>query len=139
MGCSACSVYGNDMKVKVRQNFYYPDVMVVCNREDKAHDYYKTAPLLIVVVLSPSTRRFDKTHKRLAYELLESLQEYLLVEQDKAEVEVFTRQSGWQANYFYPGDVLTFQSIDTGVAVEDIYYQVDNDDILMFLQARSGG
>ncbi len=135
---SPCTVYANDMKVKVKQNFYYPDVMVVCDREDKVHDYYKTRPLLIVEVLSPSTRRFDKTHKRLAYQALESLQEYVLVEQDKAEVEVFTRQSGWQADYFYPGDVLTFQSIDISIAVEDVYYQVDNDDILTFLQARSG-
>jgi Uma2 family endonuclease len=135
---SPCIAYVNDMKLKVFSDFYYPDVMVVCDRQDTQNDYYKTRPLVIVEVLSPSTRRFDKTHKRLAYQALESLQEYVLVEQDKAEVEVFTRQSGWQADYFYPGDVLTFQSIDISIAVEDVYYQVDNDDILTFLQARSG-
>lgn len=134
---SPCSVYVNDMKVKVCNGFYYSDVMVVCDRQDTQNAYYKTRPVIIVEVLSPSTRRIDKTHKRLAYQSLESLQEYVLVEQDKAEVEVFTRQSGWQADYFYPGDVLTFQSIDTSIAVEDIYYQVDNDDMLAFLQANS--
>ncbi len=133
---SPCSIYINDMKVKVKQNFYYPDVMVVCNPNDKVNDYYKTQPSLIVEVLSPSTRRFDKTHKRVTYQTLESLQEYVLVDQERAEIEVFTRQSGWQANYFYPGDTIHFQSIEVAVAVQDIYYQVDNDDMLEFWQAK---
>ncbi|MDD2740385.1 MAG: Uma2 family endonuclease [Methylomonas lenta] len=131
-----CTVYVNDMKVKVKQNFYYPDVMVVCNPNDKVNNYYKTQATVIVEVLSPSTRRFDKTHKRQMYQTLESLQAYVLVDQERAEIEVFTRQSGWQAEYFYPGDSINFQSIDVAVAVEDIYYQVDNDDMLTFLQAK---
>lgn len=133
---SPCAVYVNDMKVKVKQNFYYPDVMVVCNPKDKVNHYYKTQPRVIVEVLSPSTRRFDKTHKRQIYQTLESLQRYVLVDQERAEIEVFSRQSGWQAEYFYPGDSINFQSLDVVVAVEDIYYQVNNDDMLTFLQAK---
>lgn len=57
---------------------------------------YKTRPLVIIEVLLPATRRIDKTLKRLAYQLLETLQEYVLVEQDTAEVEVFSRQHGWR-------------------------------------------
>ncbi len=133
---SPCNIYINDMKVKVKQNFYYPDVMVVCNQNDKVNDYYKTQPSVIAEVLSPSTRRFDKTHKRQAYQLLDSLREYVLIDQERAEIEVFSRQSGWQAEYFYPGDTIKFQSLDVVVAVEDIYYQVDNDDMLTFLQAK---
>lgn len=134
-GNSPCSIYINDMKVKVKHDFYYPDVMVACNREDNISNYYKTQPVLIVEVLSPSTRRFDKTHKRQMYQTLESLQEFVLIDQERAEIEVFTRQSGWQAEYFYPGDSIYFQSIDVVVAVEDIYYQVDNDDMQAFWQA----
>lgn len=133
---SPCTVYVNDMKVKVKQNFYYPDVMVVCNLNDKVNNYYKTQPSMIVEVLSPSTRRFDKTHKRVTYQTLEALQEYVMVDQERAEIEVFTRQSGWQAEYFYPGDTIHFQSIEVAVAVEDIYYQVDIDDMLAFWQAK---
>jgi len=133
---SPCSIYINDMKVKVKHNFYYPDVMVVCQRQDNVSNYFKTQPVLIAEVLSPSTRRFDKTHKRQMYQSLESLQEYLLVDQERAEIEVFTRQSGWQAEYFYPGDSIHFQSIDVLVAVEDIYYQVDNEDMQAFWRAR---
>lgn len=133
---SPCGIYINDMKVKVQHNFYYPDVMVVCDREDQVSDYYKTRPVLIAEVLSPSTRRFDKTHKRQMYQALESLQTIVLVDQERAEIEVFSRQSGWQAEYFYPGDTIEFQSIGVAVTVEDIYYQVDNDDMQAFLQSR---
>lgn len=137
---SPCSVYINDMKVN--HNFYYPDVMVTCDREDKSNDYFKTRPIIIVEVLSPSTRRFDyplghkKTHKRQNYQTLESLQAYLLIDQERAEIEMFTRQSGWQAEYFYPGDSIKLEQIDVSVAVEEIYYQVDNDDMLEFWQAK---
>lgn len=72
----------------------------------------------------------------MTYQTLETLQEYVLVDQERAEIEVFTRQSGWQAEYFYPGDTIHFQSIDVAVAVEDIYYQVENEDMLAFLQAK---
>lgn len=133
---SPCTAYINDMKVKVQSDFYYPDVMVVCDRQDLESDYYKTQPVIIVEVLSPGTRRIDKTLKRQAYLSLESLQEYVLVEQDKAEIEVFTRQSGWQAAYYYLGDTIHFESIDASISVEDIYYQVDNDDVLAFIQQK---
>jgi len=133
---SPCTGYINDMKVKVQNDFYYPDVMVVCDRQDLESDYYKTQPVIIVEVLSPGTRRIDKTLKRQAYLSLESLQEYALVEQDKAEIEVFTRQSGWQAAYYYLGDTIYFESIDASISVEDIYYQVDNEDVLAFIQQK---
>lgn len=133
---SPCSIYINDMKVKVKQNFYYPDVMVVCDPNDKVNDYYKTRPSVIVEVLSPSTRRFDKPHKRPMYQTLESLQTYVLVDQERAQIEVFSRQTGWQAEYFYPGDSIHFPSLEVAVTVEDIYYQVDNDDMQAFLQTK---
>ncbi|MGD7037115.1 Uma2 family endonuclease [Methylotuvimicrobium buryatense] len=133
---SPCTAYINDMKVKVQNDFYYPDVMVVYDRQNHENDYYKTSPVIIIEVLSPTTRRIDKTLKREAYQSLELLQEYVLIEQDKAEIEVFTRQSGWQAAYYYLGDTIYFESIDTSISVEDIYYQVDNEDVSAFIQEQ---
>ena len=130
---SPCTVYINDMKVKAHNNFYYPDVMVVCDNNDKESEFYKTKPTIVIEVLSPSTRRIDKTVKRLAYQSLSTFQEYVLIEQDKAEIEVFTRSSGWQAEYYYLGDSINFASIGVSVRVEDIYYQVNNDDVLAYV------
>jgi len=130
-----CRTFMADMKVKVGDDFYYPDVMVVCG-PDSEHDYYKTAPVIIVEVLSKTTRRFDQSRKRLRCQALPSLQEYVLIEQDKGEIEVFSRQDGWQASYYYLGDDITFRSLGVTVPVSAIYEQVNNEDVLAFLQQQ---
>ena len=131
-----CRIFVADMKVKVEQDFFYPDVMVVC-REDNDSEYYKNAPLIIVEVLSKSTRRFDQTDKRLRCQKIPSLEEYVLIEQDKGEIQVFRKKDQWQSFYYYLGDDITFSSLGVTVPVEDIYYQVNNEDVLEFLREKS--
>jgi Uma2 family endonuclease len=129
-----------DMKVKVANNFFYPDVMVVCQPgtdETKQSDYYKQSPVIIVEVLSKSTRKFDKTAKRLKYQNIPTLEEYVLIEQTIGEIEVFRKKDHWQSSYYYLGDAITFDSLGVTVLVEDIYYQVNNDDVLAFLQEKN--
>jgi Uma2 family endonuclease len=131
-----CRTFIADMKVKVGGNFFYPDVMVVC-QEDNDNEYYKTAPVIIVEVLSKSTRRFDQTDKRLRCQSIPSLEEYVLIEQDKGEIQVFSKKDQWQSFYYYLGDDITFSSLGVTVRVEDIYYQVNNEDVLDFLREKS--
>ena len=131
-----CRTFIADMKVKVGGNFFYPDVMVVC-QEDNDNEYYKTAPVIIVEVLSKSTRRFDQTDKRLCCQRIPSLEEYVLIEQDKGEIQVFSKKDQWQSFYYYLGDDITFSSLGVTVRVEDIYYQVNNEDVLDFLREKS--
>ncbi|MEY3288234.1 MAG: hypothetical protein RLZZ419_476 [Pseudomonadota bacterium] len=131
-----CRIFIADMKVKVGANFFYPDVMVVC-QEDNDSEYYKTAPVIIVEVLSKSTRRFDQTDKRLRCQRIPSLEEYVLIEQDKGEIEVFSKKDQWQSFYYYLGDDITFSSLGITVPVEDIYYQVNNEDVLDFLREKT--
>jgi Uma2 family endonuclease len=131
-----CKIFVSDMKVKVEESFFYPDVMLVC-QEDNANDYYKTSPIIIVEVLSDTTRRFDKTHKLSAYQQIPSLEEYVLIEQNFSEIQVFSRKNHWQSSYYFLGDSITFTSLNVTVTVEDIYYQVNNDDVTAFLQNQA--
>lgn len=131
-----CRTFMADMKVKAPQAFFYPDVMVVCER-DNEDAYYKNSPVIVVEVLSKSTRRFDQSIKRQRYQALPSLEEYVLIEQDRGEIVVFRRRDGWQSTYYYLGDEIHFYSVDVTVAVEDIYYQVDNEDVTAFLQQQA--
>ena len=131
-----CRIFIADMKVKVGANYFYPDVMVVC-QEDNDNEYYKTAPVIIVEVLSKSTRRFDQTDKRLRCQRIPTLKEYVLIEQDKGEIQVFSKKDQWQSFYYYLGDDITFSSLGVTVRVEDIYYQVNNEDVLDFLREKS--
>ena len=120
-----CRTFMADMKVRVGQDFFYPDVMVVCG-EDNDSEYYKNAPVIIVEVLSKSTRRFDQTDKRLRCQKIPSLEEYVLIEQDKGEIQVFRKKDQWRSFYYYLGDDIMFTALGVTVSVEDIYYQVSN-------------
>ncbi|MFT4929681.1 MAG: hypothetical protein ACI8WB_005816 [Phenylobacterium sp.] len=60
---------------------------------------------------------------------MDYLQEYLLIEQDRCEVEVFRRSANWASTYYFLGDVITFDSVGISVAVEEIYDRIDNEDI----------
>jgi Uma2 family endonuclease len=90
-----CRQYPQDMRVKVDETglYTYPDVVVACGEhrfEDNAFDTLLN-PTLIIEVLSPSTEAYDRGIKFQHYKKLESLQQYVLIAQDRASVEVFTR------------------------------------------------
>ena len=130
-----CRTFMADMKLKVAEDFFYPDVMVVC-AEDKESEYYKTAPVVIVEVLSKSTRKFDQTQKRLRCQSIPTLEQYLLIEQDKGEIQLFSRKHGWQSFYYYLGDTIHFAAWDISIAVEAIYAQVEIEDVAAYLQQK---
>ena len=91
-----CQVYNSDLRVGIMPIDVetYPDVTVVCG-ELHVNPFDKNSiinPAVIVEVLSPSTERYDRGEKWARYRRLDSLQEYLLVSQDKALVEQYVRQ-----------------------------------------------
>ena len=128
-----CQPYASDMKVKVGSNYFYPDVLVDCsNLPDDA--VFTDTPVIIVEVLSRSTRRMDETTKRAAYLQLDSLQEYVLIEQDFVKVEVMRRSEGWLSAKYYLGDEVTFESIGLTLPVADIYERVENGEMAAWLR-----
>ena len=131
-----CEPFFSDMKVKAGKNFFYPDVIVDCHNED-GDAYFTTAPVLIVEVLSKSTRKTDKALKRLAYQAISTLQEYVLIEQDLVDVEVCRRGNHWQPEHYFLGDEVYFASIGLSVPAEEIYARVANEDMADFLKLKS--
>jgi Uma2 family endonuclease len=122
-----CQAYFVDVKVRVGDDFYYPDVAVTCEPFDPKA-YFITAPLLIVEVLSHSTERTDRHEKRLAYQRLSSLKEYVLVAQDKMQVEVYRRTDNneWEIERFDERDHLRLESVDLTLPLTEIYQDVMN-------------
>ncbi len=131
-----CQPYMSDMKIKVSTKYFYPDVLVDCSGlADDSHVTEK--PTLIVEVLSKSTRRMDETTKRIAYTQIDSLLEYVLIEQDFVDIEIIRRRTGWQSERFYLGDSLTFESIALTLTVEDIYARVNNPELVEWRQLQA--
>ena len=132
---SACEPFGSDMKVKVGSNFFYPDVSVACNF-DESQPYYTESPIIIVEVLSKATRKTDETVKLLSYINIPNLQEYVLIEQDYADIQVIRRSEAWLPRHYFLGDEIRFESIDLTLPVEEIYYRVHNEDMVEFLNSK---
>jgi Uma2 family endonuclease len=89
---SGCRAYASDMKVKIESSnsFYYPDILVTCEPfSPKA--VFTTAPVLIIEILSPSTKHIDRREKVVAYKQIAALKEYLVISQNKHRVEMFQR------------------------------------------------
>jgi Uma2 family endonuclease len=97
-----CKAYMSDIKVGLKSNmkeyFYYPDLMVVCdrNRSEDQDTHFVTTPKLIVEVLSPSTENIDRREKSLFYRQIETLEEYVLVAQEECEVTLIRREQDWR-------------------------------------------
>ena len=129
---SPCEPFAVDLKLRVGDNFYYPDVMVCCD-DDSPDPYYQTQPVLLVEVLSKSTHQYDRTHKAETYRTIPSLQEYVLIEQDFVDVEVQRRSEGWISRHYYLGDEVPLESVAATIAVSEIYDRVENEDVAEWL------
>ncbi len=131
-----CQPYISDMKVNVGTKYFYPDVLVDCSGlNDDSH--VTQSPTLIVEVLSKSTRRTDETIKRIAYTQINTLLEYVLIEQDFVDIEVIRRRNGWQSEHFYLGDSVTFEAIGLTLTVEEIYDRVNNPELVEWRQLQA--
>ena len=122
-----CRVFISDMKVRVaaRNAFYYPDVLVVCDSFD-TQPYFKESPCLIVEVLSSSTEAIDRREKMLAYRTLASLREYVLIAQDKRQVEVYRRgeDGAWSLETLTEGDPLHLECVGAVLSLDEVYEDV---------------
>jgi len=127
-----CEAYKSDMRVKVSPTglYTYPDVIVVCGEprfEDAAVDTLLN-PAFIAEVLSPSTEAYDRGRKFEQYQAVASLQEYLLVAQDRMHVDLFTRQPDgtWLLRGFTRAeDTIELASIECRVTLGELYEKVE--------------
>jgi Uma2 family endonuclease len=99
-----CIAFQSDQKIRVLATgrATYPDASMVCGaiEGDPADPTGATItnPTLIVEVLSPSTEQDDRGAKWQHYQMLPSLQEYVLVSQSEARIERYRRLAtgGWE-------------------------------------------
>ena len=128
---SPCQAFIAEVKVRVEtaNSLYYPDVMVAC---DKGHgsDQYTAEPVLLVEVLSKSTAATDRREKVTAYRQIPTLKEYLIVSQQRKQVELHrrTEDGGWEVYKLIPPTALILHSMPSGqllLSWEAIYENVD--------------
>ncbi len=105
-GDGHCRVYQEGEKLRIDEEFFYPDVMVVCE-PDGDDEYMAYHPCVLVEVLSPGTAHVDRGRKLAAYRTLPSLRAYLIVSQEYRHVERHWRDAAdapWQREDLTPAD-----------------------------------
>ena len=128
-----CRVYSNDMRVVAprSRSYMYPDIVVACPPIEFQDDKRDTLlnPQVVVEVLSPSTASYDRGTKFDLYLQSESLQQYVLVNQDEPRVMSYIRQSDGIAWLMIPlsglDAVLEFPTLGLSVPLSEIYRNVE--------------
>lgn len=127
-----CRVFPSEMKVwvKKRDKFFYPDLTIICDQPDFYNNRRDTIinPKLLIEVLSKSTASFDRAEKFLSYQTFESLEEYVLISQEKALIEQFIKRE--DGNWIYKATIgmesaVTFPSVGATLLLSEIYDLVE--------------
>jgi Uma2 family endonuclease len=125
-----CRPFDSDTKVRIREQrlrrFYYPDAQVVC-RGNAPTDVFQDAPVLIIEVLSPSTRRYDLDEKLAAYLMIPSLECYLVLEQHQPQAIVFRRTPDGFLRTTHEGVVaaIDFPSLGCALSLSEVYEGIE--------------
>ena len=125
----ACDLFSNDMRVKIKGSYAYPDIVIFCGDaefEDNEFDTL-TNPVIIMEILSDSTEAFDRGDKFAYYQVIPTLKEYILVSQKKYRIEQFilSDDNKWEYRSYEGRDkVLKMESIGCELRLSEIYLNV---------------
>ena len=129
---SDCQVCGSDFRVRTSasHSHLYPDVSVFCGKPQLADGRADILlnPIVIIEVLSPSTESFDRGLKFRHYRSIESLKDYILIDQTQVLIEHYTRhgQVEWNVTYAQELDSeVRIDSLQVTLSVRRIYNGIE--------------
>lgn len=130
---SACKALTGEVKLHIPSEnaFVYPDAMVVCGEMQRSERDTNalTNPTLIVEVLSKTTESYDRGDKFYKYRQIPTLQEYVLIEQEKIVVEIYSKHANtdlWRISRVEGLDqMITFHSLGVAISMKDLYSDVE--------------
>lgn len=122
----SCRSYGSDMRVYIPQNtlFTYPDISIFCGDITHYEDDNAVGPTVLIEILSPSTKNYDRSEKFKLYREIPTLREYILVESESIGIEVFRLNTSghWELEEYKNIDQeLSIPSVNLALSLKDIY------------------
>ncbi len=123
-----CSLFDENVMTQLqdKKRYVYPDIVVTCDPHDDDR-YIVKYPVLVIEVLSPSTKKYDKTGKFFRYQRIPSLQQCVFVAQDEIEIHSFTKNElgVWVHELLNSLDSnLNLLPLSTSISVKDIYHRI---------------
>jgi Uma2 family endonuclease len=126
-----CDVFSSDFRVQSAgaSVYTYPDIVVFCSPASFLDDQRDTVTdaTLIVEVLSPTTKNYDRGEKFEYYRSLPSFSEYLLVHQDACRVEHYARRADGKwifQEYSAPSDLIELASLGCTLPLSRVFNRV---------------
>jgi Uma2 family endonuclease len=114
--------------VEAPASYLIPDLVVYCDGGEFDSDYdYLQNPVIIFEILSSSTALYDRGRKWMRYQKIDSLMHYVLIAQDEAAIEVFTREAGGGWHYDAVSGlstVIRLSHLDLEIPLVDLYQRV---------------
>ncbi|ARS40568.1 hypothetical protein CA265_13220 [Sphingobacteriaceae bacterium GW460-11-11-14-LB5] len=127
----SCYIFGSDMRMNIPENglFTYPDISIYCNglKHSEFDEDTSISPTVIIEILSPSTKNYDRGKKFKLYKDIPSLQEYIMIDSESVLVEAYymNDEQNWILNKHEEiSDRLILASMGFDVALSDIYSHV---------------
>ena len=126
------SIFVTDQRLWIPEvdAYTYPDVMVTARPLELKPDRRDTVlnPLLVAEVLSHATEKNDRGDKFAAYRTIPVFQDYVLIAQDRPQVERYCKQGEDQwlfTEYRDLGETFTLQSVGVEIALADLYEAIE--------------
>jgi Uma2 family endonuclease len=130
----SCQPFNSDQRVYIPQNslFTYPDISIVCGKPETFHndEFNLLNPAVIIEVLSPSTKSYDRGEKFKLYRDILFLKEYILIDSESIAAEVFrlNENNHWELEeYKSSSDTLVLKTIGGSISLTEIYEGVRDD------------
>jgi len=123
-----CKPFGSDLRIHIPENtlFTYPDISIICG------DLIPTTidsdsfllPTVLIEILSPSTKNYDRGGKFKLYRDIPTLKEYVLIDSESIGIEVFrlNAQKHWELHeYNSSEDSLIIPTVGLSLPLKEIY------------------
>ncbi|HLI91353.1 MAG TPA: Uma2 family endonuclease [Ktedonobacteraceae bacterium] len=126
---SPCRVYNSDIRLQLsRSRYVHPDITVSCDQRDQGQGEMIHHPRVVIEVLSPSTEAKDRGRKFTLYRECQSIQEYMMVDSRRVQIEVYSRDNRkWTLSTYGPGDEVVLESLNIRFPVDEVYEGLDFD------------
>ena len=123
-----CKPFGSDMRIHIEANtlFTYPDISIICGDIITLNndEYNVLNPSVLIEVLSKATKNYDRGDKFKLYRDIPTLKEYVLVDSESMNVELFrlNESNHWELEE-YKSDTESFEikAINTALSFAEVY------------------
>ncbi|HET7360766.1 MAG TPA: Uma2 family endonuclease [Salinimicrobium sp.] len=123
-----CKPYGSDLRIHIPENtlYTYPDISIICGEITPSEIDEDTAilPTVLIEILSPSTKNYDRGDKFRLYRDIPTLKEYILIDSGSISIEIFriNKKGHWELEEHRSIEgTLDIPSIGLSLSLKEIY------------------